>query len=88
MTTSTVFLFSKFQTCITREGNETRHGAQLLAQLCREWRLIEVDATLEQLEPHRAHMLQLLVRAAYLTIPNLHPFVHAFCKSAMFAMCV
>lgn len=30
--------------------------------LCREWRLIEVDATLEQLEPHRPHLLQLLVR--------------------------
>jgi hypothetical protein len=32
------------------------------AYLCREWRLIEVDATLEQLEPHRPHLLQLLVR--------------------------
>ena len=29
--------------------------------LCREWRLLEVDATLEQLEPHRPHLLQLLV---------------------------
>ena len=29
--------------------------------LCREWRLIEVDATLKQLEPHRPHLLQLLV---------------------------